>query len=158
MYEKIDKFLTTLINNIVVTILIFVLGIGIFGTYFYNNLDFKYATEEDYKPLYKVQESVINDFDTVYTFSNTDIDLTDSNIIVSIYGDGCYIKTYFDKTKTYQNTVKIDNTDPLWFTIFIFILATFLGSIIFYLFYLIFLLVINSVICKLSNIKAKKNK
>lgn len=153
MYEKIDKLIIKIINNIVIAALIFVIGLVFSGVILYNALDFKYATEKDFQPLYQIQDSIINDFDAVYTFDNIAIDLTDSNIIVSIYGDDCYLKTYFDKTKTYQTTKEIDTTEPLLFSIIIFVLTTFIGAIVFYLLFLVLLLIIDALMCKLIKLK-----
>lgn len=145
MYDKIDKFITKILNSIIITVLIFVTGFTITATFLYNVLDFKYATNKDYEPLYQIQETIINNFDTVYSYTNTDIDITDSNIIVFIYSEdyGCYLKTYFDKTKTLQSTEKVDNTHPICFSIIILIVVSIIGSMLFYLSYILILSLID---------------
>lgn len=158
MYEKFDKFTTKILNDIVVIILIFVIGFTTAAGIFYNIFDFKYATEKDYEPLYQTQQAIINNFDTVYTFSNTDIDITDSNIIVYIFGDDCYLETHFDKAKAYQNTEKIDKTDPIGVTILLFIIASSAGSCAFFLLFIIALVIIDTVLCKIDKSKKAKEK
>ena len=156
MYQKFDKFITKLLNNIVVIILLFVIGFGTTGTFLYNAMDFKYATDEDYKPLYQTQQNILNDFDAVYTFSNTDIDITDSNIIVKIYGDDCYLKTYFDKTRTYKNTEEIDLTDPIWFSVLGIIIISAIGSVVFFLLLMLILVLMDTTFYNITNRKKKK--
>jgi len=153
MYEKFDKFTTKLLNSIIVTVLIFAIGLTITGTFLYKILDFNHATDKDYEPLIKTQETIIKDFDSVYTLSNTNIDITDSSIVVTIYGNDCYLKTHFDKAKTYQNTTKVDNTDPIWFSTLILILGTIVGSGVFYLLYAVTLVIICLILSKICNNK-----
>lgn len=150
MYEKFDIFVEKLLNSLICTILVVVIGATLSGTFLYNHLDFQYATKEDYEPLYRVQSSIINDFSTVYSFSNVDIDITTSNIIVYIYGEDCYLELYFDKTNKYLNSIERDNTDPIWFSILMFVVMTFVGCMSFYLMYILLLLVINFLIYKIS--------
>lgn len=153
MYEKFDKLTTKLLNSIIVAVLLIIVGFSICATFLYNSLDFKYATEEDYEPLYKIQQTIINDFNTVYTFPNTDIDIKDSKIIVYIFGDDCYLEAHFDKTTTFQHTEKIDKTDPIWSSVFILIVGTIVGGFMFYMLFAVGLVIILLILKKVFNNK-----
>ena len=151
MYERFDNFLTKLFNSVTFLALTFIVGFVISASITYSQLDFDYATEQDYKPLYQIQETIINDFDNVYSYSNTVIDITDSNIIVFIYGDDCYLKTYFDKTKGYDFTEKTDTTNPIWISIIIVLLISVIGSMIFFLAFVFILIIIDIILEKICN-------
>lgn len=155
MYQKFDKFTTKLLNSTIVAILVFVIGAIITGAFLYNILDFEYATDKDYEPLIKTQETIIKDFDNVYTLSNTDIDITDSSIVVYIQGDDCYLKSFFSKSKEHQTTVKVDKTDPLWVSIVILIIISVLGSFIFYLAFIVMLFIIERSLYGIDKITTK---
>jgi len=150
LYMKFDKFTTKLLNSITFTIFILIIGFVLSCFSLYNIMDFKYASDKDYEPLLTTQEAIVKDFDTVYTYSNTDIAIKDENIIVYIYGDDCYLKTYFNKDKIYQNTQKIDNTDPVWITTSTLLLASVLGAGLFYILYLVAILLLVYLVLKIS--------
>lgn len=85
----------------------------------FNIIDYTPASESDYKPLLEVQEDIIKDFNNVYKYSNTDIDILESNISVYVDNKDCSLKIVFDREKNYMYTVNHDKAA----NIFIFILG-----------------------------------
>jgi len=154
MNENFNNFTNKLVYGIFYKILVFVIGFLIGACIFYSIMDFDYASDKDYEPLLKVEQSIIQNFDTVYTYSNTNITIADSNIIVSVHGDDCYINTYFDKEKNYVSTEKMDNTDPIWVSLLLLILGSACVSSIIVIAFLLILLLISYILettCKKKN-------
>lgn len=117
------------------------------------------ATESDYKPLLEIQEKITANFDSVYTFTNTDIDITDENIVVSIDNDECALKSYFNREKQYLYTEKIDKADFSYNTnLVISIIVGILGGILTIGLVFILILVITTVLELIDSISRKTTK
>jgi len=55
-----------------------------------------------------MQETFINDFDSIYDYPNADINILDNNIKVTVENEQCALKIIFDKNKNYLYTESKD--------------------------------------------------
>ena len=159
MAQKFDDFMCNLIESKLFYITIFIIGGLLWGIINFYSVDYMPATESDYNSLLQVQESIVSNFDSVYTFNNTDIDITDETIIVCIDNDECALKSYFNKNKQYLYTEKFDKADFSYTTnIIVSIICGVLGGILTIGLMFILLFVITAVLELIDSIRNKTNK
>ena len=111
MYEKFEKLMDKLMSSISLYIILFIVSGIPWGLLNFHSLDSTPATDADYKPLMEIQSNIVDDFNNVYSYSNTDIDISENKIFVHINSDECSITSTFDKEHNYLYTEIEDNMD-----------------------------------------------
>lgn len=111
MYKRFNNFTETLLNSKLTYVIIILIGFTAGFLMCYFDFDTTPATAEDYAPLLEIQDDILDNFNNVYHYDNTDIDLVQNNIIVSVSNDECSINIFFDENMNYLYTEKKDNID-----------------------------------------------
>lgn len=147
MYKKFTNFAEILINNKLTYVVIILIGFTVGFLLSYFELDSTPATIEDYAPLLEIQNDILDNFNNVYHYDNTDINLIEKNIVVSTYNDECSINIFFDQDLNYLYTEKKDNIDfSKTTTIIISVVAAISLSILFICAFFIILLILDLII------------
>lgn len=103
-------------------------------------------TQKDYLNLIDKQNVIINDFDKVYDLENTTIYNSKENIIVSIAGNNCEMKAYFNKDKEYVYSENVNTNVSLIGYIFVFVALFFISGMFAYILLLIICIIISKII------------
>lgn len=106
--SKVSKAIVNFMHKNYYTTLLFIIGAIIGVIVGLSILDNTPATTANYKPLIETQEKLIDDFDNVYNYPGTDIDIKEDNVIVKIDNEECGLTIFFDKTGKYLYTEKHD--------------------------------------------------
>lgn len=94
--------------------------------------------EEDYQALIKPQQEILQNFDNVYNLENVSITTSEDKITVTIDGNNCSQKVYFDKNKTYLCSERVNESVPIpIYTVLFALLSFFIGVLTYWVFMII---------------------
>ena len=106
------KITEKIINCIGFWIIITIMGATVGCFIGFSICDTNSATTEDFRPLIKFQDSIIENFNSVYSYPNSVIKVKEDTIIVSAENEECSVNIVFDKNTNYIYTEKLDKVDP----------------------------------------------
>ena len=103
----------------VIFYLAILLGLIMGFIYVFTVLDFKPATLEDFKPLYKQKQLLESDFSSVWNMDNVEINLLSDSKEIILCSTECDLLLEFDEQFKIISTKEIDNHISIGFGIFL---------------------------------------
>jgi len=106
--KSIIKLFDKLVNSYLANVIFMIIGIFVGLIVSFNTLDTKPATADDYAPLINIQNTMMGNFDTIYTQPGARMYIHNDDILVILENNECLIRSYFSNDKKYLYTEKED--------------------------------------------------